>query len=155
MPNYDDLIAELHSIGAVIVDADALEFKLSQSENWTAEFTKLLKIGRKEGIRIESPPDIEEMKLIRILRGYSFKAEELAVAIKNFIPLISFTQLSEDVYENGEECLVNHDDNTRKAWAAIKALESRRGFEDWLFAKTTENIRNEIFSELRFAIAHA
>lgn len=66
--------------------------------------------------------------------------------------MTTYAQLNRKVYgKEGEAALASEDLATRQAWAVMKALSDRKGF-DWWFEDLDKAIQNEIFNEMRAQI---
>jgi len=67
----------------------------------------------------------------------------------NFIDLY---ELMYDGTQNYDEKIGRQDLETQRAWRAYKVLNSRKGF-DWWWHDIEDEIKNEIFDELKRAVA--
>lgn len=66
---------------------------------------------------------------------------------------ITYTELFKSVYsdDGGVGSLNDQDMATQKAWAVMRALDCRKGF-DWWFGDLDKFLQDEIFDEIRTAI---
>lgn len=86
MPEYQDLLDELHLAGVSITAVEKLTQTVVRSDDWVAAFSEMALTGRRQGVNLtrrgQAPSDAI---LQRILSGYPFTREQMAAVVQNVV----------------------------------------------------------------------
>jgi hypothetical protein len=84
MPEYQDLVNELHLAGVSISSLDKLTQTVERSDDWVAAFSEMALTGRRQGVTLTRQGKAStDANLQRILSGYPFTREQTAAVIQN------------------------------------------------------------------------